>query len=269
MPFTAAHPALVLPLLSHVRVPYASSALIMGAMAPDFEYFLRLRPLATMGHSLWGLFTFCLPLGLLVLLAYQLWVKRPLALLMPAWIFSRLGPVMQPQRLKLRDVLMLAVLLWVGAASHLLWDGLTHRGGWALQLWPGLGQVLFQFQGLEFPVFKLLQHASGLLGLLALAWAAARWLGRQTASTAAHPWSVRQRCGVLAAMAAAALVFGLGVVLADAQAVHSAHAAQVFVVRFAVATITGLAVAALVFGLLITALRQAPWQAGRAPHAPL
>nr|WP_027016639.1 DUF4184 family protein [Comamonas composti] len=252
MPFTAAHPALILPLLGRFRVPCANSALIVGAMAPDFEYFLRLSPLATMGHSLMGLFVFCLPLGLLVLALYQLLIKRPLALLMPKWVFVRLGPVMQPQRLKACDAPVLAVLVLLGAASHLLWDGLTHGGGWAQQLWPIWGQVLFTLRGIDVPLFKLLQHVSSLVGLAALAWAATRWLGQQTESPDAKPWSVRRRWLTLGTMVAAATAIGLCAVLADWPMVQSARAAQVLIVRFVVASIAGLALSVLVFGVVVT-----------------
>src|SRR5690349_14740000 len=83
MPFTAAHPAAILPLAVRLSVPYGVSALAVGSMSPDFEYFLWRHAASTSGHSIDGLFVFCLPAGLIVLAAFHTLVKRPLALLLP------------------------------------------------------------------------------------------------------------------------------------------------------------------------------------------
>src|SRR5262245_44725270 len=71
MPFTIAHSAVALPVLRWLRAPYAASALVVGTMAPDFEYFLRLRPFASISHTLPGLLVFCLPAGAAVLAAFH------------------------------------------------------------------------------------------------------------------------------------------------------------------------------------------------------
>src|SRR5262245_13712318 len=123
MPFTAAHPAIVLPLIGRFRVPYATSALVVGAMAPDFEYFLRLRPIATISHSLLGVVVFCLPASALVLMAYHLIAKRPATLLLPDWVRRRLARAMDNCRPSVRDLGMLALLIMIGALSHIAWDG--------------------------------------------------------------------------------------------------------------------------------------------------
>ncbi|SEP14833.1 DUF4184 family protein [Paenibacillus sp. OV219] len=56
MPFTFAHPAYALP-LKFINPRYLSATgLVLGSMAPDFEYFLTLEPHQTIGHSFSGLF---------------------------------------------------------------------------------------------------------------------------------------------------------------------------------------------------------------------
>src|SRR6185437_16675370 len=79
MPFTLAHPAAVLP-LRRIRLMH-TVPLIIGAMAPDVPYYLPWRiakhiPQAT--HTLIGMFTLDLPIGLLSLLLVWL-LRAPLA----------------------------------------------------------------------------------------------------------------------------------------------------------------------------------------------
>ncbi|AIK36171.1 hypothetical protein BG07_3819 [Bacillus pseudomycoides] len=50
MPFTFAHPAAVIPFCKKQR--YVSvTALVLGSMVPDFEYFLHFRPYGVIGHT--------------------------------------------------------------------------------------------------------------------------------------------------------------------------------------------------------------------------
>jgi hypothetical protein len=42
MPFTFAHPAIVLPLKHLPKRWYSLTGLIIGSMTPDFEYFIRM-----------------------------------------------------------------------------------------------------------------------------------------------------------------------------------------------------------------------------------
>ena len=79
LPFTLAHPAAVLPL----RRILVFSALVVGSMAPDFHYFLGLRPHDHFSHSIRGAFIFCLPVGLAVLWLFQHVMKLPLISLAP------------------------------------------------------------------------------------------------------------------------------------------------------------------------------------------
>ena len=68
MPLTIAHPAAVLP-FRHGRLPL--SALVVGSIAPDFEYVLQLYPRSDFSHTALGLFTFCLPSGMIALWVFQ------------------------------------------------------------------------------------------------------------------------------------------------------------------------------------------------------
>ncbi len=52
MPFTLAHPAAVLPVKNKWPHLFNGTALILGSMAPDFEYFIRFKAQGTIGHSI-------------------------------------------------------------------------------------------------------------------------------------------------------------------------------------------------------------------------
>lgn len=66
MPFTAAHPALIVPLR---RLGLPASALAIGSMAPDFSRYLPFRVDET--HSTAGLFTADLAVGLALWFAWH------------------------------------------------------------------------------------------------------------------------------------------------------------------------------------------------------
>ena len=70
MPLTFAHPAAILPLSRKSRYIHFS-ALVLGSMAPDFEYFLRGQPMGEIGHTLTGFIWFNLPLVALIYVIYR------------------------------------------------------------------------------------------------------------------------------------------------------------------------------------------------------
>jgi len=87
VPFTLSHAAAVLPF----RRRLIPSALVVGALAPDFEYFLRLSPADRFGHTLLGAFMFTLPVALAVLWMFQRLIKVPVVQLMPDALQRRMA----------------------------------------------------------------------------------------------------------------------------------------------------------------------------------
>ncbi len=152
MPYTLAHPAAV---LSFRRVAvFSKTALVIGAMAPDFEHLLRLEPVSLYSHSIIGLFLFCWPIGLLATWLYRkIWIL-PLTTLLP---------FLEQYKEKsnfIRDSLSIVV----GASTHLLWDGFTHANRFGTQLLPSLNAKIDLFS-LSIPMWNILQHLSTLIGL--------------------------------------------------------------------------------------------------------
>ena len=146
MPFTPTHVAAVLPGLPWLRgreLPV--SALVIGSMIPDAGVFLPgvIDYWAT--HSVRGLFTLCLPLGLAAFCGWEYFAKGPLIDLAPQWARVRAngprGTAVPP--LTPRTLLWAAGLIVVGAASHVLWDSFTHVGRWGVAAFPVLDEVWF------------------------------------------------------------------------------------------------------------------------------
>jgi hypothetical protein len=168
MPFTISHAAIVAPLQPLVRrwrLPL--SALAVGAMVPDFEYFVHLRPLALWSHSLVGLLTFCLPTGLVVVSIWEFVMRDAVAsFLTGGETWSR-----EPRSARWWALAVIAILL--GAASHIVWDGLTHRNGWGEQMLPQIGATAVAMRGRPLTWGVLLDYASTVVGgALVCAWLA-------------------------------------------------------------------------------------------------
>ena len=174
MPLTFAHPAAAVPLR---RLGLPLSALVVGSAAPDFLYFLRLAPRGHFGHTAAGLFVFCLPMGLAVLLVFHVFQKRPLAALAPVALQRRLGvPTEAADVRSPRWWGRSAVAVLLGALTHVGWDAFTHAGGWGVERVGALREPVVWGGAAGPPGYTLAQHGSTAIGLALLAlWTRAWW----------------------------------------------------------------------------------------------
>lgn len=171
MPLTFAHPAAVLPLARWLPL----SALAVGAVMPDVPYFFPYLVQDRFGHTLGGLFWFCLPAGALMLWGFHAIVKRPLIGLAPRGAQERLAPLAHRFRVaSATDAGRIALALLIGAASHVVWDAFTHQGSWGSALIPGFDRAVLG-GSLRVSAPQAAQHASTLVGLGMIAVAAQRW----------------------------------------------------------------------------------------------
>lgn len=250
MPFTAAHPAIVLPVLKRLRGPFTTSALVIGTMTPDFEYFLRLQPVAGIGHSPVGLIVFCIPVGLVVLAVFHLVVKRPVAMLLPAWVQARISPALATPRVDARTALITTLLIFAGAITHVVWDGFTHPNGWAVERWRWLATIVLSVGGVHIAVYKLLQHGSTFVGLIALVWVLVNWLWRQpVVNVPPNRFTPGVQLKIVAGLATTAVSTGILWVILSVGIPASSRAFQIAIGRLIVATITGFVIAILIFSL--------------------
>jgi hypothetical protein len=129
MPFTFSHPALVLPLFASGKKFFSLSGLVMGSIAPDFEYFIRMKKgLSLYSHTPAGLLYFNLPLSLVLLFVFHEIVRNPLIDHMPQWLFKRFYAYHSFQWRPYFEKHWIGVVVSVlaGAITHLAWDRLTH-----------------------------------------------------------------------------------------------------------------------------------------------
>lgn len=202
MPLTFAHPVAVLPLK---RSALPLSALVVGAVAPDLEFLFHLKAQSDIGHSLPGLFVFCMPVGLVFLwLLHRVWKRSAAALLgiggndgtssfAAPFAFWPLG----------RLALLCAAVL-IGSLTHVGWDSFTHWSGWIVQRVPTLRAQVFDTSIGPIRVYKILQHGSTAIGLTVLAWMALRdrgWIKRISGTS----W------GILAIMACTSIAAGIAI----------------------------------------------------------
>jgi hypothetical protein len=91
MPFTPAHPAIVLLFLKAKRV--SATALVIGTMAPDFEYFLRMSVNGQYGHTFFGIFYFDIPVTIALAFLFHQQIKENLINNLPVFLQQRLWQV--------------------------------------------------------------------------------------------------------------------------------------------------------------------------------
>lgn len=178
MPFTLSHAAASLPFR---KLKPIWPALVIGTFAPDFPYFVLISDEDRSGHHFPELVLLTLPLALLLLWAFERCIKAPVIELLPSSLQRRLHEKLQPlsfwgwQRFA-------SIVLWIaiGITTHLIWDSFTHSHDWMVEHWSLLRDTVPVPFLHPMPVDKILQHASTVLGLLALLVWFARWF-RNTA----------------------------------------------------------------------------------------
>ena len=203
MPFTVSHAAAVLPLQRFGKYSLPLSALMVGSMAPDFGYVFSYEASRALTHSFAGIFSFSLPVGLIVWLFYvAVLEKATITLLSDRWHtrFAHTDAITLPL------VCRAALAIVLGAATHLLWDSFTHRGTFATDAIPWLLGPTPGFAWL--PVYHLLHGLSSIVGLVILGYWMRR-LHRQPARSLVRPYQVGEQALAIARWSlVAALVLG-------------------------------------------------------------
>ncbi len=165
MPFTFSHPAAVLPLTYLPKSWTSMTGLVIGSLAPDFEYFLRMRVYSSYSHTWTGMFWFDLPLTIILAFAFHIIVRNSFINNLPVFLTRRflVFTGFDWSRHFKENFLVVIVSILFGVTTHILWDNFTHEHGHFVQKYDSMQKNL-TIAGNSIAVYKLLQHASTIIG---------------------------------------------------------------------------------------------------------
>jgi Domain of unknown function (DUF4184) len=165
MPFTFSHPAIVLPFGYLSKRWISMTGLVAGSVCPDFEYFFRFDVNSIYSHTWKGIFWFDLPLSIIIAFTFHIVTRNPLIDNLPPFLAKRLQVFKTfnwTQHFK-KNYLAVIVSVIIGAASHIIWDGFTHKDGMFVEQIAFL-RSSFTRAGYSIPIYKLGQVSGGLIG---------------------------------------------------------------------------------------------------------
>jgi Domain of unknown function (DUF4184) len=167
MPFTISHAAVVLPFTRLLARWRLLSAVLIGAMVPDFGLFFPWRIYRFETHSVMALITFCLPVGLATYWIFQYSIKTPVLEVLPEGAYARWHHYASPADFSsLRQWALAACGVLAGAVTHLVWDAFTHENARGIRMIPWLDEPIVDIGKHHVAVVHLMQDVSSLVGLV-------------------------------------------------------------------------------------------------------
>lgn len=165
MPFTLSHSAAVLPILRSKY--FSATGLIIGSMAPDFEYFFRMNVQGIYGHTWLGILYFDLPVAFLLAFLFHGVAKKNFIDQLPVFLQSRFREVRNFDfftYLKDHKWIFVSSVI-VGTATHIVWDGFTHEHQYFVRSLPEVYEGRYvPFRGAKYPLWYALQQISTVVG---------------------------------------------------------------------------------------------------------
>jgi hypothetical protein len=206
MPFTISHIAAVLPFRRYTPIPLSFTAMAIGSMVPDFEYFVRMTLYGHYGHTLPGIFIFDIPMGVVLFLLYLGIIQEPLINHLPPFFYARLRCTLIPdwRNYTVTRAGFILLSLIIGILTHFIWDGFTHDEEYQVARYVPILLHTFSVHGYMVSLHFILQILSSLLGLVILV----IWLIRLTPQ-AAPPLSFSKRSRFWTSISAGTLVIML------------------------------------------------------------
>jgi Domain of unknown function (DUF4184) len=177
MPFTVSHIAAVLPGYRPLKRAHVLTAAVIGSMVPDFGLLVPGFMARWQTHSLPGLFTFCLPVGLAAYWLTLLLIRPAMSEVLPDGAYLRLRAAHPAASItQLSAWLRAAAALLLGAITHLIWDAFTHENARGVRMFPLLTDFGPEMAGHPLHFYRWLQYGSSLLGLAVVGAALIVWL---------------------------------------------------------------------------------------------
>ncbi|WP_299825129.1 DUF4184 family protein [uncultured Pontibacter sp.] len=169
MPFTAAHPAIVLPLKYKFRRLFSTTGLVIGSIAPDFAYFISPLITTKVSHTLKGILVFNLPVTLILALLFHAVVREQLIRFLPPFLARRAAVAAHANwfRYMRQNWHIFFISAFIGILSHLFWDSFTHYSGFFVRHFAILRKPV-DFLGYALPLCRWIQHISTVAGLAAI-----------------------------------------------------------------------------------------------------
>ncbi|MEO6914491.1 MAG: DUF4184 family protein [Chitinophagaceae bacterium] len=172
MPFTFSHPAAILPFSYLWEKKFSATGLILGSVAPDFEYFMRFHNASYHSHTWAGIFWFDLPAGIILCFIFHDVVKTPFIMNLPGFFHKRFASYLSFNWKKyfIQHWFIVFYSLLIGILSHLLLDRFTHQSYRFFNAVPALKDSLepgFHPNRL----YRLIQVSYSLIGLGIIGWA--------------------------------------------------------------------------------------------------
>ncbi|MBW7465502.1 hypothetical protein ABID22_001336 [Pontibacter aydingkolensis] len=169
MPFTAAHPAIILPLKYKFSRLFSTTGLVIGSIAPDFAYFLSPLLTTKVSHTLKGVLLFNLPVTIILAILFHGIVREQIIRFLPPFLERRASVAAHAMWFTyLRNnwhIFLFSAL--IGILSHLFWDSFTHYAGFFVRNFAILRRPI-DFFGYALPLCRWLQHFSTIAGLIAI-----------------------------------------------------------------------------------------------------
>ncbi|MFP4164266.1 MAG: DUF4184 family protein [Chitinispirillaceae bacterium] len=253
MPLTFAHPAPAVPLK---KAGLMLSPLVVGSLMPDFEFFLTMSTSKVIGHSVPGLFLFCVPLGLIMLFIFHNLLKHPLISILPHSHQEKLLPVAREFTFRgWGRFLNIVVSLLAGAASHVAMDSFTHHSGIFVKMMPFLSAPVFTLPQGTIRVYFLLQYIFSISGVLAVAyWYWSWYKGNPSflSKIPQHPllFCSKHKAHIGLSISTFSLGGGVSFGMLTSPGISTVEATKVFLTNSVIATGTSLLFALITFGVL-------------------
>ncbi|NLW30352.1 MAG: DUF4184 family protein [Fibrobacter sp.] len=250
MPITISHPAAAIPFRCFDLV---LSALIVGSMIPDFEFFLKLSDGKVIGHTIPGIFLFCIPLGLTVLFVFHKLIKFPLLSLLPYKHQAKLYPFAKKFHFfPARRFIHIILSLFTGIASHLIWDSFTHHDGFMVKLFPFLSNTVFSFPQGDIRLYFILQYAGSVLGLIMIIYWYRKWFyhAKPVDNFVPYKFHLPHKFKILSAILFFSASGGLTFGYFTFDGKNSTELIKSFITQSSIASFSGFLFALLIFGIM-------------------
>jgi hypothetical protein len=147
------------------------SAMIIGTVTPDFEYFFKMELSGRFGHKAMGIFLMDIPIAVLLFFLFHQLVKGCMIDHSPGYFRTRLQMLRNFDALDYwsKHYIAFLVCILIGIISHIFWDALTHERDLIVQQLDFFSKPVTISGFPEYPRYSYFQHLSTFFGALAIA----------------------------------------------------------------------------------------------------